>query len=166
MPKSTLVRKLNVLARPEEPGRVGRATYFSAAEEETLANTVKHLANSGYAISHNEFKTMVRFEFVISINLQTMEKRILYCWMNLIFYFLLLVNVLAFVLVGYDKIVAQKNRRRIPEITLLTFVFFGGTLGSGLAMLLFRHKTSKTSYLIKFWVMVVLQILVICFIRL
>ncbi|MEM0577752.1 DUF1294 domain-containing protein [Flavobacterium polysaccharolyticum] len=79
--------------------------------------------------------------------------------MNFVFYFLLLINVLAFILIGYDKIVAQKNKRRIPETTLLTFVFFGGTLGSGLAMLLFRHKTRKTSYLIKFWLIVVLQVL-------
>ncbi|MCZ8230311.1 DUF1294 domain-containing protein [Flavobacterium sp.] len=86
--------------------------------------------------------------------------------MNLIFYFLLLVNVLAFVLVGYDKIVAQKNRRRIPETILLTIVCFGGTVGSGLAMLLFRHKTSKTSYLLKFWLIVILQIMAICFVSL
>jgi uncharacterized membrane protein YsdA (DUF1294 family) len=77
--------------------------------------------------------------------------------MNLVFYFLLLVNVV--VLIGYDKIVAQKHKRRIPETTLLTFVFFGGTVGSGLAMLLFRHKTCKTSYLLKFWLIVILQIL-------
>jgi len=83
--------------------------------------------------------------------------------MNLVFYFLLLVNVVAFVLIGYDKIVAQKHKQRIPETTLLTFVFFGGTLGSGLAMLLFRHKTRKTSYLIKFWMIVMSQILIFFF---
>jgi uncharacterized membrane protein YsdA (DUF1294 family) len=86
--------------------------------------------------------------------------------MNFVFYFLLLINVLAFVLIGYDKIVAQKNKKRIPETTLLTFVFFGGTLGSGLAMLLFRHKTRKTSYLLKFWLIVILQIMAICFVSL
>nr|WP_315170626.1 DUF1294 domain-containing protein [uncultured Flavobacterium sp.] len=74
--------------------------------------------------------------------------------------------LLAFVLIGYDKIVAQKHKRRIPEKTLLTFVFFGGTLGSGLAMLLFRHKTRKTSYLLKFWLIVILQIMAICFVSL
>ncbi|MFY8110561.1 DUF1294 domain-containing protein [Flavobacterium sp.] len=86
--------------------------------------------------------------------------------MNLFFYFLLLVNVVAFVLIGYDKIVAQKHKQRIPETTLLTFVFFGGTVGSGLAMLLFRHKTSKTSYLLKFWLILILQLLAICFVSL
>ncbi|CAM2733907.1 Uncharacterized membrane protein YsdA, DUF1294 family [Flavobacterium succinicans] len=86
--------------------------------------------------------------------------------MNLFFYFLLLINIFAFFVIGYDKIVAQKHKRRIPEATLLTFVFFGGTVGSGLAMLLFRHKTSKTSYLLKFWLIVILQIMAICFVSL
>ncbi|MGL2992896.1 DUF1294 domain-containing protein [Flavobacterium sp. TSSA_36] len=86
--------------------------------------------------------------------------------MNLVFYFLLLINIFAFFVIGYDKIVAQKHKRRIPETTLLAFVFFGGALGSGLAMLLFRHKTRKTSYLIKFWLIVILQILAICFVTL
>lgn len=83
-----------------------------------------------------------------------------------IFAFFSILNAIAFVLTGYDKIVAQKNKRRIPETTLLAFVFFGGTLGSGLAMLLFRHKTSKTSYLLKFWLIVILQVLAICFVAL
>ncbi|OOV28668.1 hypothetical protein BXU11_01575 [Flavobacterium sp. LM5] len=84
--------------------------------------------------------------------------------MNLVFYFLLLINIFAFFVIGYDKIVTHKHKRRIPETTLLTFVFFGGTLGSGLAMLLFRHKTRKTSYLLKFWLIVILQIMAICFV--
>lgn len=61
---------------------------------------------------------------------------------------------------GYDKKLAQNNKSRISEKTLLTFVLIGGTIGSGLGMLTFRHKTSKTSFLMKYWVMVVIQILI------
>ena len=64
---------------------------------------------------------------------------------------------------GYDKKLAQNNKRRISEKTLLSFVFVGGTIGSGLGMLFFRHKTAKRSYLLKFWLIVILQILMVWF---
>jgi uncharacterized membrane protein YsdA (DUF1294 family) len=82
--------------------------------------------------------------------------------MNLLYTFLV-VNIIAFVLIGYDKKLAQNNKRRIPEKILLLFVLIGGTIGSGLGMLFFRHKTSKTSYLLKFWLIVVLQLLITYF---
>ena len=66
-------------------------------------------------------------------------------------------NGIAFVLIGYDKHLAKTNKNRIPESTLLSFIFFGGTIGSGLAMLIFRHKTSKMSYLWKFWGILFIQ---------
>ncbi|PKB16736.1 DUF1294 domain-containing protein [Flavobacterium sp. 5] len=81
----------------------------------------------------------------------------------ILLYTFLVVNLIAFVLMGYDKKLAQNNKRRISEKTLLAFVSIGGTFGSGLGMLLFRHKTAKTSYLLKFWLIVAVQILIICF---
>ncbi len=68
---------------------------------------------------------------------------------------------MAFALTAYDKYLAKAQKQRISERTLLSFVFFGGTIGSGLAMLIFRHKTSKKSYLWKFWGIVFLQFLLV-----
>ena len=73
----------------------------------------------------------------------------------------LILNGMAFVLTAYDKQLAKAKKQRIPERTLLGLVFFGGTIGSGLAMLLFRHKTSKASYLWKFWGIVGVQIVIL-----
>lgn len=64
-------------------------------------------------------------------------------------------------LMAYDKHLAKNQKQRISERTLLSFVFFGGTAGSGIAMLIFRHKTAKTSYLLKFFGIIMIQILVI-----
>jgi uncharacterized membrane protein YsdA (DUF1294 family) len=86
--------------------------------------------------------------------------------MDFLFDYFWILNVIGFLLNAFDKLQAKSHKQRIPETTLLTFVFFGGTVGSGLAMLLFRHKTSKTSYLLKFWLIVILQILAICFVSL
>ena len=67
---------------------------------------------------------------------------------------------MAFVQIAYDKHLAKTQKPRIPERSLLGFVFIGGTIGSGLAMLIFRHKTAKKSYLLKFLGIVIVQILI------
>ena len=80
--------------------------------------------------------------------------------MDVLFYYFLILNGIAFTLTAYDKHLAKSKKQRISERTLLSFAFFGGTIGSGLAMLIFRHKTSKMSYLWKFWGIVIIQILI------
>ena len=81
--------------------------------------------------------------------------------MDVLFYYFLILNGMAFLLTAYDKNLAKAQKQRISERTLLSFVFFGGTIGSGLAMLVFRHKTSKSSYLWKFWGIVIVQIIIL-----
>jgi uncharacterized membrane protein YsdA (DUF1294 family) len=71
--------------------------------------------------------------------------------MDFLFYYFLILNAIAFTAIVYDKHLAKTKKKRISERTLLRFVVLGGTIGSGLAMLIFRHKTSKSSYLWKFW---------------
>lgn len=84
-----------------------------------------------------------------------------YLSIMLLFYTFLILNLITFILIGYDKYLAKKNKHRIPERTLLSFTLFCGTIGSGLAMLIFRHKISKRSYLLKFWLIVIIQITLI-----
>jgi uncharacterized membrane protein YsdA (DUF1294 family) len=85
--------------------------------------------------------------------------------MTTLLYFFLLVNLIAFVVIGYDKRQAIRNKKRISEKQLLIWLAIGGTIGSSLAMSIFRHKTSKKSYLWKFFGIITLQILVVygCF---
>ena len=77
------------------------------------------------------------------------------------FFILLAINICAFLLMGYDKKLAQTHKRRISEKALLTSALLGGSIGSGIGMLYFRHKTFKNSYLIKFWSIVIIQIVVL-----
>jgi len=81
--------------------------------------------------------------------------------MDVLFYYFLILNGIAFALTAFDKHLAKTQKQRISERTLLSFVFFGGTIGSGLVMLIFRHKTSKKSYLLKFWFVVIVQFLMV-----
>ena len=75
----------------------------------------------------------------------------------MIFYFLT-INIVTFAAAGYDKYQAVNNKYRIPEKTLFTLAICGGSVGLGLAMLFFRHKISKTSFIVKFAVIIVSQL--------
>jgi uncharacterized membrane protein YsdA (DUF1294 family) len=75
--------------------------------------------------------------------------------------YLLTINSIGFFLICYDKNRAIANQYQISEKTLLVIVALGGIIGSGLAMLLFRHKTSKISYLLKFLVIIIIQVLIL-----
>ncbi|WP_318641792.1 DUF1294 domain-containing protein [Flavobacterium ardleyense] len=79
------------------------------------------------------------------------------------YFFLLAINIFAFLLMGYDKKLAKTRKRRISEKALLTSAMVGGSIGSGIGMLYYRHKTSKNSYLIKFWSIVIVQIIALSF---
>ncbi|MFE3872335.1 DUF1294 domain-containing protein [Flavobacterium sp. ZS1P70] len=79
--------------------------------------------------------------------------------MTLLYSFLTL-NILAFIIIAYDKRLAIVQKKRISEETLLTFAAVGGTIGSALAMYIFRHKISKKYYLFKFYRIVFIQILI------
>ena len=81
--------------------------------------------------------------------------------MKVFFISLLFINIIVFILAGYDKYQARKNKQRVPENTLFFFEAIGGTIGLLTAMLIFRHKTSKMSFIIKFSIIFILQVLLI-----
>jgi len=79
--------------------------------------------------------------------------------------YFLIVSLLSFALYSYDKIIAIKSKtlQRVSENKLLFSTLIGGTLGSILAMLLFRHKIKKASFVIKFLLVFIFQILLAFF---
>ena len=59
---------------------------------------------------------------------------------------LLAINLAAFIAFGIDKRLAEAQRKRIAESTLLTWALIGGTPGAYAARHLFRHKTRKQPF--------------------
>ena len=55
--------------------------------------------------------------------------------------YLILVNIIAFLLFGLDKRKAQMHRWRISEKALFIPAILGGSIGAILGMHLFHHKT-------------------------
>ena len=83
--------------------------------------------------------------------------------MNTIIIYLVLINALSFAIYGWDKFLAVKNKRRVSEFNLLLLTGIGGTIGGLLAMYLFKHKTSKFSFVLMFYSILILQIILLYF---
>ncbi|GFO55550.1 hypothetical protein GMSM_25570 [Geomonas sp. Red276] len=60
-------------------------------------------------------------------------------------------SLVTFLLYAVDKTAARNGARRIPELTLHTASLFGGWPGGLLAQRLLRHKSSKQSFQLVFW---------------
>ncbi len=73
--------------------------------------------------------------------------------------YLLVVNVVAFALMGIDKNKAKRGVWRIPERTLFLPVVLFGSLGGTLGMLTFRHKTKHWYFKYGFPALLVVQVL-------
>lgn len=61
------------------------------------------------------------------------------------------VNLLCFLVFGLDKALAAGKKRRIPEATLLTLAFLGGSIGAMLGMIVFHHKTDARAHPVFVW---------------
>ena len=59
-------------------------------------------------------------------------------------------SVLNFLVFGYDKIQSARSGRRVSEFQLCLIAALGGWPGGFLGMLIFRHKTAKLEFKLKF----------------
>src|SRR5512135_3027725 len=72
----------------------------------------------------------------------------------------LILSVFTFLAHRSDKRLAEAGKRRIPESALHLLELLGGWPGAFLAQRIFRHKTSKISYQVVFWAIVLVYQLV------
>ena len=77
------------------------------------------------------------------------------------FYWILIINAVAFVTAGIDKYLAKKNRRRISESTLFTLALAGGAVGEYVSMKLFHHKTLHKRFMIGLPVIIAVQLILL-----
>jgi len=64
---------------------------------------------------------------------------------------------IAFALYAIDKSAAKHGRWRTQEVTLQFWALIGGWPGAMVAQTLLRHKTKKLSFLVVFWITVLLN---------
>lgn len=78
---------------------------------------------------------------------------------QVLIWYLILINLLAFIIYGLDKGRARKKGRRIRNCHLLGLVFLGGTIGSLWAVYFFRHKSQRDYYRVGIPLMMVMHFL-------
>ena len=71
-------------------------------------------------------------------------------------YYLIVINIISFMMYGIDKYRSMKGKYRISEKTLFIFSLFGGCFLGIIGMKLFHHKTRKIS----FWIINIIGIII------
>ena len=75
--------------------------------------------------------------------------------------YLIIINLIGFVIMGIDKLKAKKRAWRIPESTLFVVALIGGSLGTTVGMHVFRHKTRHWYFLYGMPAILVIQIAIV-----
>jgi uncharacterized membrane protein YsdA (DUF1294 family) len=82
-------------------------------------------------------------------------------WWQILLIYLLVINVVGFLLMGIDKLRAKKQVWRVPEKTLFLIAVIGGSIGTNVGMYVFRHKTKHWYFVIGMPLILIAQIALI-----
>ena len=85
--------------------------------------------------------------------------------MKIFNYYLILINIIGFILILVDKIKACKNKWRIKENPLLFISIIGGSIGELISMLIFHHKTKKNKFIIFIPLLILIQIIIYLYLK-
>ena len=77
---------------------------------------------------------------------------------RIVFIYLVIINLIAFLLMAMDKSRARKHQWRIPEKTLFLSAILGGSIGAIAGMYTFHHKTRHWYFVIGMPAILVAQI--------
>ena len=79
--------------------------------------------------------------------------------------YLLVINLIAFFLMYWDKRLAKKTgARRIPEKTLFLSALLGGSIGAIAGMNVFRHKTKHWYFVVGMPLILIVQLALLVFV--
>lgn len=85
--------------------------------------------------------------------------------MKFVYYYMIVINIIGFVVMGRDKQLAKKKQWRISEASLWSVAFIGGSIGATIGMRYFRHKTRHTAFKMGLPILAAIQIALIVFLR-
>ncbi|MBF7811639.1 MULTISPECIES: DUF1294 domain-containing protein [Clostridium] len=80
--------------------------------------------------------------------------------LKVVFTYLLIINLLGFLIMFIDKQRAIHKEWRIPEKTLIGISIFGGSIGMLIGMSSFRHKTKHKKFTIGVPFILLMQIFI------
>jgi len=65
---------------------------------------------------------------------------------KVLIYYLMVINIVTFLVYGIDKIKAKQGSWRISEVSLLILAVIGGCIGALLGMKIWHHKTMHKKF--------------------
>ena len=80
--------------------------------------------------------------------------------------YLLVVNIAAFAVYGWDKLCAKRGMWRVPEKILLLLAILGGSVGAMAGMAIFRHKTLHLKFRYGVPLILILQLVGVIYLHL
>ena len=80
--------------------------------------------------------------------------------------YLLVVNIAAFAVYGWDKMCAKRGMWRVPEKILLLLALLGGSVGAMAGMAIFRHKTLHLKFRYGVPLILILQLIGLIYLHL
>ena len=80
---------------------------------------------------------------------------------NALLYYLIVINVVTFLVYGIDKWKAKQGSWRISEATLLILAVIGGSIGALLGMKVWHHKTMHKKFKYGAPAILIIQIILI-----
>lgn len=81
--------------------------------------------------------------------------------MKYFYFYLILINIVTFIMFAIDKKRAKRNQWRIPESQLLFFSLLGGSIGGIIAMKIVKHKTKKPKFTIGMPLLLLINIFIV-----
>ena len=82
---------------------------------------------------------------------------------EMIILYVLIINLIGFLIMGLDKFKAKKGFWSTPEETLFIITLLGGGIGTVTGMYLFRHKTKKMKFTIGLPTILISEIVLIIY---
>jgi uncharacterized membrane protein YsdA (DUF1294 family) len=80
-----------------------------------------------------------------------------------IVYYLIIINIVTFLVYGIDKWKAWKTMWRIREASLLMVAVLGGSIGAWLGMKVWHHKTQHKKFRYGIPAIIIIQLVIIGF---
>ena len=106
----------------------------------------------------------IYFIFIVASSVVLFMLCLIAANMDVIISYIVSINVIAFVLYGYDKMISNTDKTRVPEVVLHLVSLVGGSLAALFAQNLFRHKINKYKFKLIFWFIVFIQAVLIWFV--
>ena len=88
----------------------------------------------------------------------------LFTFKNIVIYFIV-INIVTFFTMWYDKHEAKIGHWRISEKALFILCIIGGSIGGNIGMYVFHHKTKKWYFKFGFPIILIIQIILLIYLK-